>query len=205
MLGHRTNLYSLRVKIFTSRFQTKRSDTPALIEAIRYGDPHAYDELVKRCYESVRTFCRSMINEQESDDLTQEAFLRAIKGNYAPSEIHNLEAFMIHVARCVCKDHIRQKEKLQRIHQSAEQNHAESSRDAEDWSFLDTQDLLNTLSEELREVITLIYILDFTYEDAATLCDVPIGTIKSRIARSKTQLLAHLTKSDGCKDAITSA
>ena len=47
---------------------------------------------------------------------------------------------------------------------------------------------LNTLSEEQRSLLLLIAVEDFSYQEAAALFSVPVGTIMSRLSRARTNL-----------------
>lgn len=51
---------------------------------------------------------------------------------------------------------------------------------------------LEDLSEDFRTVVLLCDIEEFTYEEAATMLDVPIGTIRSRLHRGRNLLKAKL-------------
>jgi RNA polymerase sigma-70 factor (ECF subfamily) len=57
---------------------------------------------------------------------------------------------------------------------------------------IDIQNALNTLPEAFRSVITLVDIQDFDYAEAAQALNVPIGTVKSRLARARLQMQEKL-------------
>ncbi len=48
------------------------------------------------------------------------------------------------------------------------------------------------LSVEHREILALVDVSGFTYEEAATMISVPKGTVMSRVSRARQALLAHL-------------
>jgi RNA polymerase sigma-70 factor (ECF subfamily) len=56
--------------------------------------------------------------------------------------------------------------------------------------------LLDDLDPERREAITLTQILGYSYAEAAEVCDCPIGTIRSRVARAREDLLAARDQRD---------
>lgn len=60
------------------------------------------------------------------------------------------------------------------------------------------QDELDGLMPEMREVLMLVALDDMSYEDAAELLSVPIGTVRSRVSRART----HLRKRMAARGAV---
>ena len=59
------------------------------------------------------------------------------------------------------------------------------------WSeVLDAQSLLDDLPAERREALILTQVLGYTYEEAAKIANVRVGTIRSRVARARRDLVA---------------
>jgi RNA polymerase sigma-70 factor (ECF subfamily) len=54
------------------------------------------------------------------------------------------------------------------------------------------EDALNGLSEDHRAVLMLIVIEGYTYQEVATLLDIPVGTVMSRLSRARQQLAEHM-------------
>lgn len=54
---------------------------------------------------------------------------------------------------------------------------------------------LDGLAPEMREVLLLVSIDELSYEDAAALLSVPIGTVRSRVSRARSQLRRRLDAS----------
>ena len=48
------------------------------------------------------------------------------------------------------------------------------------------------MSDDFRVVIVLRDVVDLDYQEIADLLDLPLGTVKSRIARARSQLADHL-------------
>ena len=57
---------------------------------------------------------------------------------------------------------------------------------------IEVEELLSHLPEDRRTAFVLTQITGLSYEDAARACDVPVGTIASRVARARTDLIAAL-------------
>ena len=76
-------------------------------------------------------------------------------------------------------------------------------------SLRDLDRALAQIPEEQRQVILLIGLEGASYEEAATILDVPIGTIRSRLSRGRESLRILMDRGDGTEPpngaAITSA
>jgi RNA polymerase sigma-70 factor (ECF subfamily) len=57
---------------------------------------------------------------------------------------------------------------------------------------LDLHAAIHGLSPEFRSVVVLHYLADLPVDEIATVLDVPVGTVKSRLARARTTLAARL-------------
>ena len=62
---------------------------------------------------------------------------------------------------------------------------------------------LARISEEQRQVILLIGLEDISYKEAATILDVPIGTIRSRLSRGRESLRTLMDRRDGTEAEIS--
>ena len=56
-------------------------------------------------------------------------------------------------------------------------------------------DALGTLSDDFRVVVVLRDVVDLDYQEIANVLDLPLGTVKSRIARARAQLADELRAS----------
>ena len=51
---------------------------------------------------------------------------------------------------------------------------------------------LDTLKPEQREVLLLVCVEEYSYQEAAELLQIPVGTVMSRLARARLQLQERL-------------
>ncbi|MFN8015848.1 MAG: RNA polymerase sigma factor [Acidimicrobiia bacterium] len=153
---------------------------PVLIEAAKYGDEVAYEELISRTYRSVKLYCSSMASPIEANDLAQEVYLRALKSKTPILHTNNIEAFMISIAKCVCADYLSAKKKSIKLTAKLS-----NERSNDSYEFYENGIDLSHLNDEQREVLLLISILGFSYQEASDILNIPIGTIRSRFSRAK--------------------
>lgn len=71
--------------------------------------------------------------------------------------------------------------------------------------FMDFQEAFSQLKAEQREALTLVGAEGFSYEDAAAMCDVAVGTIKSRVNRGRARLAELMSIEEGEKLEMTDA
>jgi RNA polymerase sigma-70 factor (ECF subfamily) len=57
-------------------------------------------------------------------------------------------------------------------------------------------DLLAQLEPQYRAAVSLFYLEDYSYNEIAAVLDVPLGTVKSRIARGLAQLRELVQRAD---------
>ncbi len=163
---------------------------PMLVEAARYGDENAYRELIARTYKSVKSYCSVMGSPSESDDLAQEAYSRAIKGKTPILETENPEAFMIAISKFVCADYLKSKSKTKSLNEKLRISSSEVDSTPETDTDLP---LLNELSSAHKQVVLLVVVFGFSYEESAEILSLPIGTVRSRLNRAK-EILRNLSE-----------
>jgi RNA polymerase sigma-70 factor, ECF subfamily len=59
------------------------------------------------------------------------------------------------------------------------------------------QQLIAALDPERRTAFVLTQVLDLSYAEAAQVCDCPVGTIRSRVARAREDLIAAMQERPG--------
>jgi len=65
-------------------------------------------------------------------------------------------------------------------------------RPAEQQTAAEVSALLASLDGDRREAFVLTQLLGLSYDEAASACDVPVGTIRSRVARARAELVERL-------------
>jgi RNA polymerase sigma-70 factor (ECF subfamily) len=159
----------------------------------RDGDEAALVGFIRRTQADVWRFVAHLVDRQSADDLTQDVYLRAVpalarfRGD-APARL-----WLLAIARRTCADEIRRRSRRRRriggdfldVDDAAGLPEIVDATGA-----VDLADLVDGLEPDRRTAFVLTQVLGLPYEEAARVCGVPIGTIRSRVARARADLLA---------------
>jgi RNA polymerase sigma-70 factor (ECF subfamily) len=147
-------------------------------------------------------------SREEAEDLVQETYVRAFRSwrSYQPGT--NLRAWLLRILTNLNIDRGRRTQRTPPM-QGLEANDyflydrlSESDGGASDEDKvverLSQDDIVSALSavpHDFRDVIVLVDIGDFSYQDAAQILDIPIGTVMSRLHRGRRILKRELAES----------
>jgi RNA polymerase sigma factor (sigma-70 family) len=138
-------------------------------------------------------------NDQDAEDIVQEATLRAFKF-FEGFKGNDGRTWFLTIVRHTFYTTLPQKRKQAQTTIFDEEIHAESSEELNPEVLLirnaDAQRLKEALAElppEYREVIVLREIEELSYKEIADLIGIPIGTVMSRLARSRKRLQERLS------------
>lgn len=158
------------------------------------GDRSAMERFVRSSQGDVWRFCAHLVDHQAADDLTQDTFLRALKSLPRFRGDSSARTWLLTIARRTCADHLRGTQRRRRLTERV--IHENPDGLAPDPSgVVDVADLLRGLGDDQRTAMVLTQVLGLPYDEAAAVCEVPIGTIRSRVARARTALLDQLDDS----------
>jgi RNA polymerase sigma-70 factor (ECF subfamily) len=140
----------------------------------------------------MRGFARFLVRQPaEADDLVQEAVLRALAALPQFQVGTNLRAWVFRILRNTFYEQSRRRRTEQAaLAQSFQEDEA---RDGTQQGHVDLTDLqrgLFQLTPVLREALVLVGAQGLSQEDAAAVCGVPVGTMKARVSRARSQLAA---------------
>ncbi len=157
----------------------------------RNGDEAALRRFVDGAYDHVWRLCAMLVDEQGADDLAQETFVRAVRSLGSFEGNASARTWLLTVARNTCMDELRSRTRRRRRDQSLRA--AAGERTVADASQQPVVvDLLRRLEPERRAAFVLTQVLGLDYREAARVCSCPVGTIRSRVARARADLLALL-------------
>jgi RNA polymerase sigma-70 factor, ECF subfamily len=158
--------------------------------------PQDYSETISAMKAEIprlRRFARYMTRDADySDDLVQECLARAIANIESWQPGTNLRAWLFVILKNVFRN-----DKRRAQHDMAYRNGLE--KDALNYApaqqhnhlvLSEVQKAFNLLTDDHREVLMLIAVEGLRYEEAASVLNISVGTVKSRLSRARTALRA---------------
>jgi RNA polymerase sigma-70 factor (ECF subfamily) len=166
------------------------------------GDALAAAALVRATQSDVWRLCAALVDRASADDLTQETYLRAFGSLHRFEGRSTLRTWLLAIARRVCADALRsrRRRRLTVVSDDAVLRAVEGpDADAADrvGESVVVADLLSRLTAERRVAFVLTQLLGLPYAEAAEVAGCPVGTIRSRVARARDDLVTALTAQGG--------
>jgi RNA polymerase sigma-70 factor (ECF subfamily) len=143
----------------------------------------------------LRAFARSLCGHREqADDLVQEAVARAWRARPSFIPGTSMRAWTFTILRNAYFSDLRRQKRQDSL--SAEAVHDWVMPEQEGRIHIsDVERALTQLSPERRAALLLVSMGDFSYAEAADICECPIGTLRSRVSRARRELEAILDDS----------
>ncbi|GIF92751.1 hypothetical protein Cch02nite_61950 [Catellatospora chokoriensis] len=157
--------------------------------AARTGDPVAQAAFVRSTQAEVWRFVAALVDPGSADDLTQETYLRAFRALPAFEGRSTVRTWLLGIARRTCADHLRTVVRQRRLGVRLAAQALTSGPHPDPAGQVGAAQLLDRLSPERREAFVLTQLLGLSYEQAAVVQEVPVGTIRSRVARARAELV----------------
>ena len=168
-----------------------RADLTAVLLRARDGDRDAQTALIRRTMPDVRRYCAHLVGEVHAEDAAQATYIRALRSLRSFRGEASGKTWLMGVARNTCLDELRSRGRRVRIAERVEAEPREvvqRDRDVADRSHL--AESVRTLDLDRREAFVLTQVLGYSYEEAAEVLSCPVGTIRSRVARARRDLVA---------------
>jgi RNA polymerase sigma-70 factor (ECF subfamily) len=143
--------------------------------------------------------CVHLADRQVAEDLTQETYLRALPALARFEGRSTVRTWLLSIARRVCADHLRARRRRGLVLVGEDTALADLERDAPAdvvGGTVAAQDVLDRLDPERREAFVLTQLIGLPYAEAAEVVGCPIGTIRSRVARARADLVEALLAAD---------
>ena len=193
----RTSMAFLRS---SARSPTGRRRTPggggdaltADARAAGSGDASAFERVVRATQPDVWRLCAHLSSADTADDLVQETYLRAWRSLPGFRAEASARTWVLSIARRVAADHVRASRRRRRV----EALPPPPSTRPDDTGAVDLDQLLATLDQDRRLALYLTQTLGLSYAEAAAVCGCPVGTIRSRVARARDELVSGLRVAD---------
>ena len=189
-------------------------DLKLIKRALDQGDTTAYNQLMKLYRDPLYFMLLEKVGDQElAKDLTIEALGKAFKKLHMYTPNYTFSTWLFTVARNNCIDYLRKnKIKTTSIDQFTIDNDGKKNKIDIPSDELNPEGILirkqkiailrqvvDKLKPKYRELVKLRYFKEMSYEEISTLLQIPIGTVKAQLFRSREQLFQIVS---GSKDSI---
>ena len=173
------------------------TDIALVTQVAVFHNKRAFDQLVRKYQSPVRRFFlnQTLGNEQLSDDLAQETFIKAYTSITKFRGMSSFSTWLMRIAYNVFYDEVR-KRKVESVELKENAKREESSPS----SFLiphsslnmDIHQALATLKDEERTCITLQLIAGYPIDQISKITGISENTVKSHLRRGKEKLANYL-------------
>lgn len=176
--------------------EVARDPITELALAAGAGDRDAADAFIRATQRDVWGFVAHLTDVRQADDLCQETYLRAFRGLPAFAARSSARTWLLSIARRVVVDHIRAAGRRPRTTGAVDPALAadrdrlrQYGREAGFEEVVELGELLGGLDPDRRQALVLTQVLGLDYRQAAQVCGCPVGTVRSRVARARGDLL----------------
>src|SRR5512141_3093486 len=182
-------------------------DEKDLIKAAQRGDLNAFNALILRYQNMLFGIALRMLGDEDTaSDAVQEALISAFS-KFQTFRGGSLRSWLARVTVNACYDEMRRKRRqrevpLEQFNMEGEEvedlswmiDRAARPEERYESSEMDSaiQQSLNQLTPAYREALVLVDIEGLSYEEASLAAHVPVGTVKSRLARARLQVRSFL-------------
>ncbi len=190
-----------------------RDDRPddQLVAAAKQGDERAMDQLLRRHYDRMHAVCsRIACGTRDADDATQEALLRVVRNIDQFDGRSAFSTWAYRIATNTALDELRKRNRRPILDaQVGFSNGDDDSRGrqpVDELAHLEVEaiadrmaikEVLESLPQDFRLPVVMRDVGDLDYAEIAEALGIPIGTVKSRIARGRKILLEQLGNRSG--------
>ena len=169
-------------------------DPDVLLAAARRGDHDALEALLRSVHDRMAAVARRMLRDPgDAADCTQEALIRVVRGLAGFDGRSSFSTWCHRIVATTALDELRRRGRrpvtvpeTDREPLSTEPTPEQASLDA--LALADIDSALARLPEDFRQAVVLSDVADLDYPTIAEMLEVPVGTVKSRVARGRAQL-----------------
>ena len=176
-----------------------------LMNAVKAGDPDAFDTLVERLRSRAFFVAHSLVGSREDAlDMTQEAFMKTFRARETFRDGEPFLPWFHQILRNTCFSFLRKKGRISKHSISGDADEEQTDRELEGllpppskgatneevhrvfWK------AYNRLSERDREILALRHFEELSYKEIAHALSIPEGTVMSRLFHARRHLRDHL-------------
>lgn len=165
----------------------------ALIKLSKAGSKIAFEKIVKKYHPFISRYAYGITgNTEVSADVSQTVFIKLYNGlsSFKITDA-KLSTWLCKVAKNLCLNEIKFNKRFVPLEEKIKSQGFEEQM----VSKLDLYKALSALDKEHRETFLLVKLNGFSYEEAAEILGIPVGTVRSRIYNARKNLIEELSAS----------
>ena len=183
------------------------ADETDWIQQALAGDDRAFAALMRRYHAPLRRLLRTILrNQQDTEDLLQETFLRAYRFLHRFDTTRPFGPWLMRIGVNLARNHLRRRKTGREISLDTPRDGESEECFEGPWLadlrtvsevtyrqlLAQTRRALAGLPDEQRTVLELRLLAEMTYKEIASTLEIPIGTVMSRLNRGRRQIQAAL-------------
>jgi RNA polymerase sigma-70 factor (ECF subfamily) len=183
-----------------------RASDSDLARAVVAGQPGAPDELVRRYQHRVFGICLNLVGPSHAADLTQDALLRVLIHLDRFTGASELSTWIYRVTTNICLTFLRRQRRSPVRFDGQGDETLQTGELASDGRVQQTEQAsalgraLLSLPDEQRAIIVLRDVRGLEYEHLASVLEIPLGTVRSRLFRARKALREAIERSASNQD-----
>lgn len=175
-----------------------------LISRFQNDDLSAFEEIVERYQGQLINFVGRLLNDRiTAEDIVQETFLRVYRNKHRYKEIARFSTWIYTIAGNLARTELRRR-KIRNFFSISQRGESEKDYEIPDTDINVEKQVESSLVQDMilkeitklpvyfREVIILRDLQDLSYEEISQILNVPLGTVKSRVNRGRSQIQKKL-------------
>lgn len=172
-----------------------------LVKRCKSGDQEAWHMIIDQYSKTIYNMALNFTgNSDDASDITQDIFLKIYNNIDKFSEEKNFHSWLLKLSKNYCIDFWR-KHKRELTNLELDENisgDGQTPEDAviQDYDISTLREKMTQLAPELRVLLIMRDIQDFSYAEISQHLNIPLGTVKSRINRGRVKLAGILLKED---------
>lgn len=170
-------------------------DIRAQLAAGRYRE--AFDLVLERFKDKVFRLSYAMLrSETQAEDMTQDVFIKVWKALPGYSGAASVSTWLYTITRNTCLTELKRRQSRPTISLDTPELEAVvdtlpamQTTDPEGGAEMDVHELLGRLPEKYRQVVSLFYLDQKSYEEVGAMLGLPLGTVKTFLFRARKELI----------------
>lgn len=170
-----------------------------LLAAVSSGDMAAFEKLYRLYEKRVFQYVRTLLNDPAAaEEVVSDTMLAVWRGAETFARTSRISTWIFGIARHKALDavrrNVRRQQEVELDHAIDQAQHQTNPMDRiqQDQVAVLTQQAMDRLTQDHREILRLVFYEELPYEDIAVLLAIPVNTVKTRVFYAKQQLKQHL-------------